>query len=166
VKERHVPSGNKRRQVHNLRYLHQNRRLENIEVFRCRFPMQNKTTIYSYALERLGLIKRFSEDIDFKVGERPASSASRARGQRTAYRQRVLRGLGRAGLERAKNRSRGMQAGRFWPILPTQPNSGRARAPPAYPGRGTSTASIGRPIGPLIAAVRRASRLNWQNSPA
>jgi nucleotidyltransferase AbiEii toxin of type IV toxin-antitoxin system len=36
------------------------------------------------------LIKRFSEDIDFKVGEPAASSASRARRERTAYRERVL----------------------------------------------------------------------------
>ena len=39
------------------------------------------------------LIKRFSEDIDFKVGEPPASSASRARRERTAYRERVLEAL-------------------------------------------------------------------------
>ena len=31
------------------------------------------------------LIKRFSEDIDFKVGEAAAGSASRARRERTAY---------------------------------------------------------------------------------
>jgi predicted nucleotidyltransferase component of viral defense system len=39
------------------------------------------------------LIKRFSEDIDFKVGEPAASSASRARRERTAYRHRVLEAL-------------------------------------------------------------------------
>jgi Nucleotidyl transferase AbiEii toxin, Type IV TA system len=39
------------------------------------------------------LIKRFSEDIDFKVGEPTASSASRARRERTAYRHRVLEAL-------------------------------------------------------------------------
>jgi predicted nucleotidyltransferase component of viral defense system len=39
------------------------------------------------------LIKRFSEDIDFKVGEPVASSASRARRERTAYRERVLGAL-------------------------------------------------------------------------
>jgi predicted nucleotidyltransferase component of viral defense system len=39
------------------------------------------------------LIKRFSEDIDFKVGESTASSASRARRERTAYRHRILDAL-------------------------------------------------------------------------
>jgi predicted nucleotidyltransferase component of viral defense system len=39
------------------------------------------------------LIKRFSEDIDFKIGEPAARSASRARRERTAYRHRVLEAL-------------------------------------------------------------------------
>jgi hypothetical protein len=45
------------------------------------------------------LIKRFSEDIDFKVGEPAATSASRARRERTAYRERVLGALASAGFE-------------------------------------------------------------------
>jgi hypothetical protein len=45
------------------------------------------------------LIKRFSEDIDFKVGEPAAISASRARRERTAYRERVLGALTSAGFE-------------------------------------------------------------------
>jgi predicted nucleotidyltransferase component of viral defense system len=45
------------------------------------------------------LIKRFSEDIDFKVEEPAASSASRARRERTAYRHRVLEALTSAGFE-------------------------------------------------------------------
>jgi predicted nucleotidyltransferase component of viral defense system len=45
------------------------------------------------------LIKRFSEDIDFKVGEPAASSASRARRERTAYRHRVLEALTSAGFD-------------------------------------------------------------------
>lgn len=45
------------------------------------------------------LIKRFSEDIDFKVGEPPANSASRARRERTAYRERVLEALAGAGFD-------------------------------------------------------------------
>jgi hypothetical protein len=48
------------------------------------------------------LIKRFSEDIDFKVGEPTASSAGRARRERTAYRHRVLEALGSAGFERVE----------------------------------------------------------------
>jgi predicted nucleotidyltransferase component of viral defense system len=45
------------------------------------------------------LIKRFSEDIDFKVGEPEASGASRARRERTAYRHRVLEALTSDGFE-------------------------------------------------------------------
>jgi hypothetical protein len=45
------------------------------------------------------LIKRFSEDIDFKVGEPAAMSASRARRERTAYRKRVLGALASARFE-------------------------------------------------------------------
>lgn len=48
------------------------------------------------------LIKRFSEDIDFKVGEPAAMSASRARRERTAYRERVLGALTSAGFELIK----------------------------------------------------------------
>jgi predicted nucleotidyltransferase component of viral defense system len=45
------------------------------------------------------LIKRFSEDIDFKVGEPTATSASRARRERTAYRERILEALRSASFE-------------------------------------------------------------------
>jgi hypothetical protein len=45
------------------------------------------------------LIKRFSEDIDFKVGEPITSSTSRARRERTAYRERVLEALTSAGFQ-------------------------------------------------------------------
>jgi hypothetical protein len=45
------------------------------------------------------LIKRFSEDIDFKVGEPAASSASRARRERTTYRHRILEALTSDGFE-------------------------------------------------------------------
>jgi predicted nucleotidyltransferase component of viral defense system len=45
------------------------------------------------------LIKRFSEDIDFKVAEPPASSATRARRERTAYRERILEALAGAGFD-------------------------------------------------------------------
>jgi len=45
------------------------------------------------------LIKRFSEDIDFKVGEPSTSSASRARRERTAYRECVLEALSSAGFQ-------------------------------------------------------------------
>jgi Nucleotidyl transferase AbiEii toxin, Type IV TA system len=45
------------------------------------------------------LIKRFSEDIDFKVGEPAGTSASRARRERSAYRERILEALCSAGFE-------------------------------------------------------------------
>jgi hypothetical protein len=47
------------------------------------------------------LIKRFSEDIDFKIGEPAAASASRARRERSAYRERILKVLASAGFEPA-----------------------------------------------------------------
>lgn len=40
-----------------------------------------------------GLIKRFSEDIDFKVAMPSATSSAKARGQRSAYRTKVLDAL-------------------------------------------------------------------------
>jgi hypothetical protein len=45
------------------------------------------------------LIKRFSEDIDFKVGEPAGTSASRARRERSAYRERILGALRSTGFE-------------------------------------------------------------------
>jgi hypothetical protein len=45
------------------------------------------------------LIKRFSEDIDFKVGEPTGTSASRARRERSAHRERILEALRSAGFE-------------------------------------------------------------------
>jgi predicted nucleotidyltransferase component of viral defense system len=53
------------------------------------------------------LIKRFSEDIDFKVGEPAGSSASRARRERSAYRERILEGLRAPDSNRSRNRSCG-----------------------------------------------------------
>jgi hypothetical protein len=45
------------------------------------------------------LIKRFSEDIDFKVGEPAGGSGGRGRRERSAYRQRVFEALIAAGFE-------------------------------------------------------------------
>jgi hypothetical protein len=45
------------------------------------------------------LIKRFSEDIDFKVGEPTSISATRARRDRSAYRERILDALSGDGFE-------------------------------------------------------------------
>ena len=46
-----------------------------------------------------GLIKRFSEDVDFKVAMPEAHSPSQARARRSAYRHKVLNALGGAGFE-------------------------------------------------------------------
>jgi len=47
-----------------------------------------------------GLIKRFSEDVDFKVAAAPARvTVSKARAQRSAYRKKILSALGGAGFE-------------------------------------------------------------------
>jgi hypothetical protein len=48
-----------------------------------------------------GLIKRFSEDIDFKVAMPPALSRNKAKKDRSAYRKRVLAALTGAGFELA-----------------------------------------------------------------
>jgi hypothetical protein len=46
-----------------------------------------------------GLIKRFSEDVDFKLAMPAASTPSKARTQRSAYREKVWSALGAAGFE-------------------------------------------------------------------
>jgi hypothetical protein len=46
-----------------------------------------------------GLIKRFSEDVDFKVAMPAAPTASKARAQRSAYREKVFAALGVADFE-------------------------------------------------------------------
>ena len=48
-----------------------------------------------------GLIKRFSEDIDFKAAMNAAPTASQTRRQRSAYRKKVWSALGTAGFEPA-----------------------------------------------------------------
>jgi predicted nucleotidyltransferase component of viral defense system len=46
-----------------------------------------------------GLIKRFSEDIDFKIAEPAAASLSAARRERGTYQKRILDALSGAGFE-------------------------------------------------------------------
>jgi len=48
-----------------------------------------------------GLIKRFSEDIDFKVAMPAAASHAKARQQRSAYRERILDALTAGGFTQA-----------------------------------------------------------------
>jgi hypothetical protein len=106
------------------------------------------------------LIKRFSEDIDFKVAEPPAASASAARRARSNYRQRVLDALISAGfaLERepevgnenrffAADLGYGAQFGAGQGLRPHIRIEVSFRAPAVSP--------IARPIRSLIAAAAR-----------
>lgn len=105
-----------------------------------------------------GLIKRFSEDIDFKV-TMPLSSRNRRRRERSSYRERILAGLAAAGFEpvgevvkRDENR---FFSAEF--LFPTLFDTGRglrphlrvemSLEPPALP-------STERPIGSLIGAAQ------------
>ena len=106
------------------------------------------------------LIKRFSEDIDFKVGEPTASSASRARRERTAYRHRVLEALTARLSSSSRSRTSATKAVSFRPTSPMARNSERGR------GYGRISASrcrfgqpalppVARPIRSLIAIAQR-----------
>lgn len=106
------------------------------------------------------LIKRFSEDIDFKVGEPPAASGSAARRARSNYRERMLGALTNAsfGLEDkphvgnenrffAADLSYGAQFGAGQGLRPHIRIEVSFRAPAVPP--------IARPIRSLIAAAAR-----------
>jgi hypothetical protein len=82
------------------------------------------------------LIKRFSEDIDFKVGEPATGSASRARRERTAYRERVLQALTGAGFELEGKASGGNESRYFSADLAYGGEFGAGQgAAAAYSGR-------------------------------
>jgi len=53
-----------------------------------------------------GLIKRFSEDIDFKVAVPAAASRNKAKNERSAYRKRILAALSEAGFVLAREPTR------------------------------------------------------------
>ena len=106
------------------------------------------------------LIKRFSEDIDFKVGEPAASSASRARRERTAYRKRVLEALAASDFEIIGEPYAG-NASRFFSAdvaYGAQFGSGQGLRPHIrieMSFRVPALAPIERPIRSLIAAAQR-----------
>jgi predicted nucleotidyltransferase component of viral defense system len=106
------------------------------------------------------LIKRFSEDIDFKVGEPPASSASRARRERTAYRERVLEAL-RASDFKIIGEPYAGNASRFFSAdvaYGAQFGSGQGLRPHIrieMSFRAPALAPVERPIRSLIAAAQR-----------
>ena len=108
-----------------------------------------------------GLIKRFSEDIDFKVAEPSAPSASAGQRARSSYRRRMFDALSRAGFELGapplvRNDSRFFAAdlsstarclGQGWDLRPHIRIEVSFRAPALAP--------IARPIRSLIAAAAR-----------
>jgi predicted nucleotidyltransferase component of viral defense system len=106
------------------------------------------------------LIKRFSEDIDFKVGEPATSSASRARRERTAYRERILESLAASDFEiigepYAGNVSRFFSADVAYGA---QFGSGQGLRPHIrieMSFRAPALAPVARPIRSLIAAAQR-----------
>lgn len=105
-----------------------------------------------------GLIRRFSEDIDFKV-TMPPVSRNRARRARSAYRERILAALAAAGFQpmgevAKRDENRFFSAAFLFPSLFTAGRGLRPHiriemslAPPALP-------ATSRPIGSLIAAAR------------
>jgi len=69
-----------------------------------------------------GLIKRFSEDIDFKVAIPEGASRNKAKNERSAYRKRILGALGEAGFTLAgepsrRDENRFFSANLFYPSL-------------------------------------------------
>lgn len=106
-----------------------------------------------------GLIKRFSEDIDFKVGMPPCASRNKARQARSAYRALILSGLTGAGFiltgdPYKRDENRFFSANLLYPTLFGTGAGLRPHIrvemslmPPALP-------PIARPIGSLIAVAR------------
>ena len=106
-----------------------------------------------------GLIKRFSEDIDFKVAMPPAASRNRGKRERSAYRKRVLAALAEAGFILAgeptkRDENYFFSVDLFYPSLfDTGPGLRphirveMSLEPPALP-------SVARPVGSLIGAAQ------------
>lgn len=107
-----------------------------------------------------GLIKRFSEDIDYKVAEPSDRSGTRGRRERTAYRKRILEALAAADFDLIAKPTVGNQS-RFFSVdvaygaefgagegLRPHIRIEMSFRPPAVP-------PIGRPIRSLIATAAR-----------
>ena len=106
------------------------------------------------------LIKRFSEDIDFKVAEPLAGSASAARRARGAYRDRLLDALSSAGFEVEGKPGGGNEGRFFWADCRVRGAVWGRRGPAdVYPHRGVVSSAavspIASPIRSLIAAAQR-----------
>jgi hypothetical protein len=107
-----------------------------------------------------GLIKRFSEDIDFKVAMPPASSRNQAKKARSAYRDQVLAALATAGFTLAgepmkRDENRFFSADLAYPSLfPTGPGL-RPHIRVEMQLEPPVLAPIERPIGSLITQAQR-----------
>lgn len=105
------------------------------------------------------LIKRFSEDIDFKVDQISASSASRAHRERSAYRERVLEALAKAGFELVQEPNVG-NASRFFSVdlaYDAEFEAGQGLRPHIrveMSFRAPALVPVARPIRSLIAAAQ------------
>jgi hypothetical protein len=106
------------------------------------------------------LIKRFSEDIDFKVGEPVPASASRARRERTAYRHRILDKLMSAGFELVEEPDVGNESRFFSADLAYGAEFGagqglRPHIRVEMTFQAPALSPVARPIGSLIAIAER-----------
>jgi Nucleotidyl transferase AbiEii toxin, Type IV TA system len=107
-----------------------------------------------------GLIRRFSEDIDFKVTMPPAPSRNRARAVRSAYRKRILAGLAEAGFEPEGEPYKRDESSFFSAefLFPSLFDTGRGLRPHIRIEMSLDPPTLpptARPIGSLIASVQR-----------
>jgi predicted nucleotidyltransferase component of viral defense system len=106
------------------------------------------------------LIKRFSEDIDFKVAVPEATSRNRAKNERSAYRKRIVSALTEAGFVLAGEPTRAdenhfFSADLFYPnLFDTSPGL-RPHIRVEMTLRAPALPPIARPIASLIALAQR-----------
>ena len=108
-----------------------------------------------------GLIRRFSEDIDFKV-TMPLMSRNRARRERSAYRGRIIAALAAAGFAPAgeadvRDENRFFSAEFFFPTLFAAGQGLRPHIRVEMSLTGSALPPTTRPIGSLIAAAQGAA---------
>ena len=107
-----------------------------------------------------GLIRRFSEDIDFKVTMPPGASRNRAKKERSAYRERILTALTGAGFALAgeplkRDENRFFSADLLFPSLFEAGAGLRAHIRVEMSLEAPALSATARPIGSLIALAQR-----------
>lgn len=107
-----------------------------------------------------GLIKRFSEDIDFKVAMPESASSSQARARRSAYRGKVLNALSSAGFELVgkplcRNESRFFSVNFAYPTTFARTPGLRPHLRIEMTFQAPALPSIERPIRSLIARAQK-----------